>query len=64
MEDQAAGASVLRHVAAAAPADEAVAVGEEGERAEHCGCEAERVRVALDDACDVGAEVEEQDEGG
>ena len=54
---------MLGDVPGAAPPDEAVAVREEGDGAEHCCCDTERMGIALDDSCDVGAEVEEEDYG-
>ena len=55
---------MLRHVAGSAPADVAVAVGKKTDGAEHCGCEAARVRDAFDDLGGAGGEIEEEDECG
>ena len=55
---------MLRHVTGSAPADVAVAVGEKIDGAEHCGCEAARVRDAFDDLGGAGDEVKEENKGG
>ena len=54
---------MLRHVAGAAPADVAVAVGKKSYGTEHCGCDTARVRDAFDYLGGAGGEVEEEDEG-
>ena len=59
-----AGGGVLRHVAGAAPTDVAVTVGEKTDGAEHCSCDAARVRDAFDDSGGAGGEVEEENDGG
>ena len=58
-----AGGGVLGHVAGAAPANVAVAVGEKTDGTEHCGCDAARMRDAFDYLGGAGREVEEEDDG-